>query len=269
MHLSILVLASTLLTTPQQIKTEIRGSIEASLVRSHRDAGQALAAQVARLLGWQGDVARQVHPKDSLDLLFEPGAEPQLLALAYRGQKIEMQAFRFSGHDAVPRFFDAQGKMIEPFLKNNPVPKYVQITEVPQRGRGKRFHNGLDLKAPTGTPIVAPYDGKISRVNWRKRYNGNCVDVIFHKKGIHALFLHLDKVASGIKAGKRIKAGTRIGTVGSTGRSGAPHLHYELRDKRGRVLNPLDYHGTKPLILSHDKMKAYQKVVQRYQKLLR
>ncbi len=268
MYLLTLVLATSLSAEPNVIRTEIKGSIEASLVRKNSSAGRALAAQVARILGWHGDVVRQVHPKDKLRLLFEPGEEPQLVAMDYQGLQIKAQAYRFSGDDEVRRFYNADGKMIEPFLKKNPVPKYVQITEVPQRGRGKRFHNGLDLKAPIGTPIVAPFDGRISRVNWRTRYNGNCVDIVFDKKGTRALFLHLDSVSPGVKAGKRIKAGSKIGTVGNTGRSGAPHLHYELRDRRGRVINPLDFNGTSSLRLSGENLKAYQRSVEQYKRLL-
>jgi hypothetical protein len=62
-------------------------------------------------------------------------------------------------------------------------------------------------------------------------------------------FLHLHEVDPAVRPRAKLRAGTRLGSVGSTGRSSAPHLHYELRRPNGRVLNPLEVHGTEPVAI--------------------
>lgn len=241
----------------------VRGSIEASLKRVVGAHGPALAAQVARLLRWRGDLIGDIHPRDRLTLDYELDAEgqPALLALRYRGSAISLEGYRFTDVDGVPRFYDQDGLLIEPRMKNNPVPDYVQITEDVQRGRGLRPHNGIDFKAEVGTAIYLPFDATVHRVNWSTRINGNCVQVVYKDSGVVALFLHLHSIAPATKAGAELAAGTQLGTVGNTGRSSAAHLHYELRTSSGTVLRPLNVHGTEPATVSPERIKQFQATV--------
>ncbi|MEK7705576.1 MAG: hypothetical protein AAB426_11505, partial [Myxococcota bacterium] len=77
---------------------------------------------------------------------------------------------------------------------------------------------------------------------------GNCIEVQYTTDELPsptvARFLHLHELAPDVHAGVRFPAGVFLGTVGSTGRSSAAHLPYELRDLAGRVLDPLRVHGT-------------------------
>ena len=84
------------------------------------------------------------------------------------------------------------------------------------------------------------------RTNWNLKYNGNCIELRYND-GVTARFLHLSD--TGVKPGQTVKAGERIGATGNTGRSTAPHLHYEL-DRNGRMIDPVDYHGTTRRALS-------------------
>src|SRR5690606_31775142 len=77
----------------QRVSVQVRGSIEASLTRAAGDAGPALAAQVARLLRWRGDVIRDVHPGDRISVLYERGEAPELVALEFEGAAFSLQAF--------------------------------------------------------------------------------------------------------------------------------------------------------------------------------
>jgi murein DD-endopeptidase MepM/ murein hydrolase activator NlpD len=99
-----------------------------------------------------------------------------------------------------------------------------------------RPHEGIDVAAPTGTPIEAPAAGRVVEVGWESGY-GNVV-VLDHGYGIETKFAHTSKVL--VRTGQRVKRGDRIALVGSTGLATGPHLHYEVH-VNGRPVNPLRY----------------------------
>lgn len=98
---------------------------------------------------------------------------------------------------------------------------------------GMRFHAGLDLAAPTGSPVFATSPGAVMAAGWCGGY-GYCV-ALDNGRGMSTLFGHLSAVEVG--PGEVVKAGQQIGRVGSTGRSTGPHLHYEVR-RDGRPIDP-------------------------------
>jgi len=87
-----------------------------------------------------------------------------------------------------------------------------------------KMHDGIDFTAKRGTAIQATGNGKVIKVMKSPSY-GNYV-VIKHGHGYESLYAHMHEVM--VKRGQTIKRGEQIGTVGSTGRSTAPHLHYEI-----------------------------------------
>jgi hypothetical protein len=101
---------------------------------------------------------------------------------------------------------------------------------------GKDFHPGIDISAPRGTKAVAPADGVVLAVGRRGAYG--LAIIIDHGNGIITRYGHLESF--NVRAGRRVHRGDVIGLVGSTGRSNAPHLHYEvwLDDK---AQNPIHY----------------------------
>ena len=101
----------------------------------------------------------------------------------------------------------------------------------------RRFHEGMDFVAPTGTDIYATGDGTIVNAGWEQGY-GNCI-VINHGFGYETLYGHLSAIK--VRPGQTVKRGDIIGLVGSTGKSTAPHLHYEVHYK-GQVMNPQNYY---------------------------
>lgn len=100
----------------------------------------------------------------------------------------------------------------------------------------KEFHKGLDICNRKGAPIISPADGVVSSIDTDPGY-GRIVTVN-HGYGVVTKYAHLDKV--GVKRGQAIKRGQEIATVGNTGRTTGPHLHYEVH-LNGVPVNPLRY----------------------------
>lgn len=99
-----------------------------------------------------------------------------------------------------------------------------------------KLHQGIDLKAPMGTPVYATSDGIVVKAEFHKGY-GNHI-VIQHDEQYKTLYAQLSKID--VEVGEEIAKGTVIGAVGSSGMSTAPHLHYEVI-KGGECQDPEDY----------------------------
>ena len=102
----------------------------------------------------------------------------------------------------------------------------------------RKMHEGMDFTAKTGTPIYATGDGVVAKADNTASGFGNHI-VIRHGYGYETLYAHLSKYKA--RAGQRVKRGDIIGYVGSTGRSEAPHLHYEVH-KNNKAVNPLNFY---------------------------
>lgn len=110
-----------------------------------------------------------------------------------------------------------------------------------------RVHQGIDIMAPHGAPVLAAADGEIVRF-WNSELGGVSIyqadangDVVFY-------YAHLSERAGGIKEGDRVRQGQVIGYVGATGNATTPHLHFEMarvsdpdRWWRGQEVNPYPY----------------------------
>ena len=100
----------------------------------------------------------------------------------------------------------------------------------------RAIHEGIDFNAETGTPVVVAADGVVLSAAYHAEY-GNLVEVD-HGEGLTTRYAHLSKVD--VKPGALLKRGTRIGAVGSTGRSTGSHLHFEVR-MMGVAQNPANF----------------------------
>ena len=107
------------------------------------------------------------------------------------------------------------------------------------------FHGGVDITAPTGTPIVASADGKVLSAGVRKGYGryGKSV-IIDHGKGLCTHYAHASAVL--VRAGQKVRKGQEIARVGSTGRTTCPHCHLEVQEG-DRLHNPMSYFPDKEL----------------------
>ncbi len=100
-------------------------------------------------------------------------------------------------------------------------------------------HRALDIAAPAGSPVTAADRGVVLRAGWNNQGYGTFV-IVDHNIDYLTLYAHLDEIF--VNEGEIVVQGQLLGTVGSTGNSTGPHLHFELRDF-GRLANPLEYLG--------------------------
>jgi murein DD-endopeptidase MepM/ murein hydrolase activator NlpD len=107
----------------------------------------------------------------------------------------------------------------------------------------RKPHSGLDFAAPKGTPIVAPAAGIVAAVG-NYFFNGNNV-IIDHGQGLVSMYSHLTRTY--VKEGQKLQQGTKVGTVGATGRVTGPHLHWTVILNNARV---------DPLLFFNDQVLA-------------
>lgn len=101
----------------------------------------------------------------------------------------------------------------------------------------RKFHQGMDFTAPTGTEIFATGNAKVSFVGWKQGY-GNTV-ILDHGFGYQTLYAHLFKAL--VRKGQKVRRSDIIALVGNTGKSTGPHLHYEVR-LHGKPVDPRNYY---------------------------
>ncbi|WP_150565177.1 M23 family metallopeptidase [Pandoraea morbifera] len=97
-------------------------------------------------------------------------------------------------------------------------------------------HTGVDLAAPTGTPVRAAADGVVKTLGFERRGYGRYI-VIEHRHGSETIYAHLSVKARSLSVGDRVVAGDVIGAVGKSGAATGAHLHFELR-QRGLPVDP-------------------------------
>ena len=113
-------------------------------------------------------------------------------------------------------------------------PLAVHVIGSPFGPRGDRWHSGIDLPAPVGTPAYAARSGEVVWAGWRGAY-GFLVTVA-HGHGERSMYAHLSRID--VRVGVWVGQGVRVGLVGATGDATGPHLHFEVR-VRGAAVNPL------------------------------
>ncbi len=122
-----------------------------------------------------------------------------------------------------------------------PAPSYTRISDEygyrihPILGT-EQFHNGVDMAAPNGSPILAAYDGEVIAASYSPTM-GNYI-MIDHGDGLITIYMHASSVS--VAQGTMVARGEQIGCVGSTGRSTGPHLHFSVR-LNGSYVSPWNY----------------------------
>lgn len=215
-----------------------------------------LSAHTGRLLIWDLVLRNDVRKGDKLDFVFRaiPDEEKrtrndlpdmiEVIALRYYSQKFgkEIKIYQYAASNSLPKYYYDDGIMIEKVISPYPpIKSYIQITST--IGDRAPKHEGVDFKTPVGTPVYATIDGTVTRVNWKTRYNGDCIEIEGKKTPYVFKYLHLSEVD--VKVGQKVSVGQQIALSGNTGKSTAPHLHYQINvGTKGKVLDPMKYHKT-------------------------
>ena len=178
----------------------------------------------------------EIHGQDlSLEFQGEFAGLGQEVELMIRQARIQRQGYQAMLDTLSSRKgIRAQIPSIRP-IDTGWVSSRFGIRKDPFTGNG-RFHHGLDFAAPTGTEVRVTGDGVVTHVQ-QQRGLGKVIK-IDHGNSVVTVYAHLNR--QDVKKGDKVTRGQVIGASGNTGRSTAPHLHYEIR-VQGRSVNPVPY----------------------------
>ena len=200
--------------------------------------GNGTIVSMATVFGYDIDFAQDLRVGDSFSVVYEDIYRDgerlrsgDILAATFVNQGKRYTAFRYVFEDGRVEYFDADGRPLKKSFLRTPL-EFTRISSQFSTGRkhpilGKvRRHDGVDYAAPSGTPIRAAGEGRITFAGWKNGY-GRTV-IVDHGRGYTTLYGHLSRFAKH-KTGARVRQGDTIGFVGMSGLASGPHLHYEFR----------------------------------------
>ena len=168
----------------------------------------------AAIKEYEADIAMQ---NDAIKALEAAVAEERKKLAAEQGRKYDGGVFTWPA-PSYSRISDDYGNRIHPTLG-------IQ-----------KFHNGIDMAAPGGTPILAAYDGKVVAADYNSSM-GNYI-MIDHGDSLYTIYMHASALY--VSRGAEVSKGSKIAAVGTTGRSTGNHLHFSVR-LNGNYVNPWSY----------------------------
>ena len=229
-----------MIDNPVELRTRTAvARIDSSLFESADAAGlsESLALQLAGIFAWDIDFVLDIREGDSFRVLYtqvyQDGRylhDGDILAAEFVNDGQVYRAVRFETGPGRFDYFSPQGLPLRKAFLRTP----VEFTRISSRFNPHRHHPilnvirghmGTDYAAPTGTPVRAASDGRIS-FRGRKGGYGNAL-VVTHGRGVATLYGHLSRFARSLPVGAHVQQGQVIAYVGMTGLATGPHLHYE------------------------------------------
>lgn len=208
------------------------------LAAQHGGISAALTLKLADVYGGVIDFILDIRKGDSFNIIYEEKyhdgkfiEEGDILAAQFIVQDRVHTAVRYEDLSGDVNFYNTAGEGMHKAFLLNPV-DFTRISSNFDSSRRHpilntiRAHNGTDYAAPSGTPVIATADGKVT-FSGRKGSFGKLI-VVTHDARFETKYAHLKDYARGIKEGVLVKQGQVIGYVGSTGGATGPHLHYEF-----------------------------------------
>ncbi len=223
---------------------EIEDSLMGALGQAREDTALALA--ISDILAWDIDFNTDLRKGDRFRVIVEGlyldgefKKYGRVLAVEFVNDTRVHKAYRFE-QNGRGDYFDSNGNSLRKAFLKAPL-SFRRISSSFSRSRRhpilkiRRPHHGVDYAAPTGTPVSATADGRVT-FSGRKGQYGKLV-ILSHRNGMQTYYGHLSRIASGVRIGRQVKQGDWVGNVGTTGLATGPHLHYEMR-QNGRPINP-------------------------------
>lgn len=236
-------------TVTKEIRS-LTGEIQLSLYESIMEStypNPLLVNEVADILGWEVDFFR-LNKGDQFKILFEDLAVDshsiglgQVLAVFFNYGGEAKYGIYYRQDSMVDGYYDECGQNLQKSLLKYP----IKFSRISSRYNPRRFHPvqkrwkahlGTDFAAPIGTPIRATGNGTIQAAGYTAA-NGNYVKIM-HNPSITTGYLHMNRIAKGIRRGAKVKKGQVIGYVGKTGLATGPHLCYRFW-KNGKQVDAL------------------------------
>lgn len=220
------------------VEKSIAGEIRTNLSETIEELGIShdLTNRFVDVFGWQVDFQR-LQKGDKFKLIYEEAQVEgvsvgikQINGIYFEHFGSPYYAFPFDQGEGTD-YFDEEGKSLRKALLKYP----IEFTRISSRYTMSRFHPvqkrwkahlGTDFAAPKGTPIRAVGDGLVQEAHYKSN-NGNFVK-IRHNGTYTTQYLHMSRIADGVRAGTRVRQGQTIGYVGSTGLATGPHLCYRF-----------------------------------------
>ncbi|MEM1040636.1 MAG: M23 family metallopeptidase [Pseudomonadota bacterium] len=233
--------------------------------------------QIIQTVAFDVEFKKRIDPNDRLEVFhsLEEGQAKatdasEVLYIALTSQGVRRQYYRFRAlDDGSVDYYDERGKSAKKFLLRKPVPNGKFRSPFGMRrhpiSRVRKMHNGVDFSAPRGTPIVAAGNGIVEKIGWAGGYGRQII--LRHANGYKTSYNHMHRFAKRSKKGARVRQGQIIGTVGSTGYSTGPHLHYEVL-VNGRRVNPMKIRLPEGRSLSGKALTAFRQERDRIDALL-
>jgi murein DD-endopeptidase MepM/ murein hydrolase activator NlpD len=231
-------------------QVSLSGSVTYSLFEAFPDnlQNQKPIYAFADIFASKLDFNTETRKGDSFSLIIDEyyrsgefvGYGPILAARYEKSDGEVLQAYRFSPDGKKFSYYDAEGKELGASFIRSPVP----MGRVSSRFSHRRLHPvlgvvrqhlGVDLAAPTGTPIMAAADGRVLSIGTNGGFGKQIV--LAHGNEYRTYYGHLSKFKPGLRVGSQVKQKQIIGYVGSTGLSTGPHLDYRLQ-QHGTFKNP-------------------------------
>ena len=259
---------------PQVAK--IAGVVDGSFYDAILALGEqsALATEFAKILAWDMDFSRHVHPGDEFSILYErmytkgtdgkavyvrPG---RILAGRYSGRSGEHTVVYYENGEGEGAYFRPDGSSIERAFLAAPL-EFSRITSRFTNARRHpilnitRPHPGIDYAAPYGTPIFAVADGVVE-FKARAGASGNLIR-IRHSGGFTSHYAHLSNFSRGLNVGDKVRQKEIIGYVGSTGLSTGPHVCFRVK-KNGQYVDPMRIAKPAGPAIEYDRIDHFRDV---------
>ncbi len=233
----------------------VQGTIAQSFYvsASRADVPEEIISDVAEVLGWDLNFTSDVQPGATFSIFYDetpragdaedaPAAPGRLLAVRIENKgKIHEGIYFRNPTDNSESYLNRDGRQLGRAFLRFPV-AYTRISSEFSSSRvhpilkRARPHNGVDLAAPTGTPVRAVADGRVEMADWSNGL-GRYVS-IRHDDVFESGYGHLSRIAPSLRPGSMVRQGQVIGYVGATGLATGPHLHYVMY-KNGTYINPM------------------------------